>query len=105
LSGAVISLLRATARELLKQQCALRATLDAQSGLDILIGRADQLSALAAGPHAPDAGPLALERGGLGLSLVIAAAVLDVHRALVWTVNGSRSSVGIRLPVKERAQQ
>ena len=105
LTGAVVSLLRATARELLKEQCAFRVALDAQSGLDILIGRADQLSALAAGPHASDAGPLALERGGLGLSLVIAAAVLDAHRALIWTVNGSRSSLGIRLPVKERAQQ
>jgi signal transduction histidine kinase len=105
LIGAVVSLLRATARELLKEPCAFRATLDAQSGLDLLIGRADQLSVLTAGPHTPDAGPLALERGGLGLSLVIATAVLDAHGALVWTVNGSRSSVGIRLPVKERAHQ
>ena len=49
-----------------------------------------------------EAGPVALERGGLGLALVHAAIVLDAHGAERWTMNGSRQTLGLRLPLDER---
>ena len=71
--------------------------------MDVLIGDEQQLEALAAGPSAPGAGPLSLERGGVGLSLVLAVAILDTHAATQWTIDGSRTTVGIRLPFQERS--
>jgi hypothetical protein len=101
LSHALVGVVRATARELRGTTCdVVGRTLDGQ--FEILIGPAEMLDALRAGPTAPAAGPIALERGGLGLALVHAAVVLDAHRALRWTMNGSRQTVGLRLPLEER---
>jgi hypothetical protein len=69
--------------------------------LDVLAGSPDQLIALAVGPESVDAGPLILERGGLGLSLVHAAVVLDAHGAKRWALKASRQTAGIRFPVEE----
>jgi hypothetical protein len=69
---------------------------------EMLTGPEELLGPLGAGPSSPDAGPVALERGGLGLALVHAAIVLDAHGAERWTMNGSRQTVGLRLPIEER---
>ena len=45
---------------------------------------------------------IALERGGLGLTLVHAALVLDAHGAERWTISDSRQTAGFRLPLDER---
>ena len=103
LSNAIVMLVKATARELRKQPCAIAARAQNGAAIDVFIGLADRFAVLSAGPAAAGAGPLALERGGLGLSLVFAVAVLDTHRAIAWTVNDSRDTVGIRLPIEERA--
>jgi hypothetical protein len=103
LSNAIVMLVKATARELRKQPCAIAARVQNGAAIDVFMGLDDQFAALSAGPTAPGAGPLPLERGGLGLSLVFAVAVLDTHRATAWTVNRSRGTVGIRLPIEERA--
>lgn len=105
LTSALSSLLKATARELQKQPCVIAAGRNGNVAVDILIGGDDQLPTLGRGPSAASAGALALERGGLGLSLVLAAAVFDAHRAVLWTVGGARSAVGIRLALKEGADQ
>jgi signal transduction histidine kinase len=104
LAAALVAITKATARELGNQPCAFSARLVGQS-IDMWIGAEQQFGALGAGPSAVGAGPLALERGGVGLSLVFAAAVLETHGAMAWTTNGSRSTVGIRLPIGERALQ
>jgi hypothetical protein len=69
---------------------------------EMLTGPEELLPPLGAGPSAPEAGPVALERGGLGLALVHAAIVLDAHGAERWTMKGSRQTLGLRLPVQER---
>lgn len=104
LSGALVNMVRATARELRGAECAVSTRLADGRCVEILIGPQDRLAALSAGRGTPDAGPLALERGGLGLSLVEAAIVLDAHGAERWTINQSRQTAGFRLPLEERSQ-
>jgi signal transduction histidine kinase len=104
LAAALINMVRATARELRGAECAVVATVDGARFLDVLIGPSDRLTALGAGRGSADAGPLALERGGLGLSLVEAAIVLDAHGVERWTLNQSRQIAGFRLPLEERSQ-
>jgi len=102
LAAALVSVVKATVRELRNEPCAMAARVS-ENTLDVLIGQQDRLDALASGPDAPGAGPLGLERGGVGLSLVIAAAVLENHQAQQWTVDGLRTTVGIRFPFEERS--
>lgn len=101
LSRALIGVVRATARELRGTTCDVMARV-VDGRMEILTGPEELLRALATGPRAPEAGPVALERGGLGLALVHAAIVLDSHGADSWTMNGSRQTLGLRLPLDER---
>lgn len=101
LRRALTGIVRATARELRGTTCDVVARV-VDGSFEILTGPEELLDALGAGPAAPNAGPVALERGGLGLALVHAAIVLDAHGAQRWTMNGSRQTVGLRLPVEER---
>jgi signal transduction histidine kinase len=103
LTSALVAVTKATARELRNKPCTIAARVAAAAVIEMWIGLEDQFVALDAGPAAPDARPLALERGGVGLSLVYAAAVLEKHGATAWMINGSRTIVGIRLPIEERA--
>jgi hypothetical protein len=98
------SIVRATARELRGNDCTVAARLGNPRSLEVLVGPPDRLEALAAGRTSGDAGPLGLERGGLGLSLVHAAIVLDAHGAERWTINQSRQTAGFRLPLVERSE-
>lgn len=101
LGNAMVNLIRATARELRGTTCdVLSRVVDGR--FEMLAGPEEYLAALGSGPTAPGAGPLALERGGLGLALVHAAIVLDAHGADRWTMNGSRQTAGIRIPLEER---
>jgi hypothetical protein len=101
LSGALAALVRATARELRGATCDVQAYLD-DGYLTVLIGPEEQIALLAAGPLAAGAGPIALERGGLGLTLIHAALVLEAHGARHWTIDGSRRTAGVRLPLEGR---
>jgi signal transduction histidine kinase len=100
LTGALADVVRATARELRGHPCAVSLRVH-ERRLELLAGRAEDIAGLAAGPRAADSGPLILERGGLGLSLVHAAVVLDAHGADRWALKGSRQTAGIRLPLEE----
>jgi phospho-acceptor domain-containing protein len=105
LAGALVALVKVTAREMKSEPCAMVARLTGNRTMDVLIGHEPQLDALAAGPEAPGAGPLAIERGGVGLSLVMAIAILETHDARHWTIDGLRTTVGIRFPFAERSHQ
>jgi hypothetical protein len=94
---------RATARELRGTTCDVVARV-VDGSFEMLTGPEEMIDALKGGPDAAGAGPVTLERGGLGLTLVHAAVVLDAHGAQRWTMNGSRKTVGLRLPVEERQQ-
>ena len=100
LTGALADVVRATARELRGQPCAVSMRVRDRQ-LELLAGGKSDVAGLAAGPQAVDSGPLILERGGLGLSLVHAAVVLDAHGAERWALKGSRQTAGIRLPLEE----
>jgi signal transduction histidine kinase len=104
LARAIVSLVRATARELRGSECAVVARDNAGMQLEILAGPPDRLATLEAGPSAAEASPIALERGGLGLALVHAAVVLDAHGAERWTMNGSKQVAGLRLPLERSGQ-
>ena len=101
LTSALADIVRATARELRGQACAVSMRVQDRR-LELLAGRPADVAGLAAGPRAADSGPLILERGGLGLALVHAAVVLDAHGAERWALKGSRQTAGIRLPLEER---
>lgn len=101
LCRALTGVVRATARELRGTTCDVVARV-VDGRFEMLAGPEELLPALGAGPTAPEAGPVALERGGMGLALVHAAIVLDTHGAERWTMNGSRQTLGLRLTVQER---
>jgi signal transduction histidine kinase len=105
LAAALAACVKAAARELKGKPVTIATRVNGNHALDVLIGSDEQLDALSQGPDADNAGPISLERGGLGLSLVLAAAVLDAHGAAHWTTNGSRNTVGVRLPLEERPHQ
>jgi signal transduction histidine kinase len=98
---AVIGVVQATARELRGVTCDVVARI-AGNRFELLVGPEEMIDVIAEGPNAPTAGPVALERGGLGLVLVHAAVVLDGHGAERWAMNGSRQAIGLRLPLEER---
>jgi hypothetical protein len=104
LAHAIINFVRATARELRGSECVVVARDEEDMRLEVLAGPQEHLMALRAGPTAADAGPIVLERGGLGLALVHAAVVLDAHGAERWTIKGSRQTAVLRLPL-ERSRQ
>jgi hypothetical protein len=54
------------------------------------------------GPTAPGSTAVGLGRGGLGLSLILAAVVLDAHHSTIWTVaKGDRGIIGVQVHSKE----
>jgi hypothetical protein len=103
LCQALTGIVRATARELRGTTCDVLGRL-VDGSFEMLVGPEELLGELRKGPDAAEAGSVALERGGLGLALVHAAIVLDAHGAQRWTMNGSRQTVGVRLPVEEGLQ-
>ena len=70
----------------------------APNACDVLIGAGALLSSTGLAAEAD--GSLSIERGGLGLALVLAAAVLEAHGATLWNVGGRAGIVGISLQVE-----
>jgi signal transduction histidine kinase len=100
LEQALLSLVRSTARELRGRVCAVTSR-DGEGHLDVLIGPEDQLAVLTRGPADSDAGPIAIDRGGIGLALVHATVVVGAHGGACWTMKGSRQTLGVRLPLAD----
>jgi hypothetical protein len=103
LTVALASLLEATSRERRGQPTCVRVhATEAPRHLELLAGSGESLAALSTGPDGPNATPLVVERGGMGLTLVTAAFVLDRHGAATWTINSERGRCGIRIPLDAR---
>jgi signal transduction histidine kinase len=105
LPGAVGAVVDAVMRDALGEPIGIVARrADAKAACDILVGPSTRL-ADATDFGGPEAGsPFSLDRGGQGLSLVLAATVLFAHRGELWTIGGRAGFVGIRLLASEGAQ-
>ncbi len=102
LTNALTSLMTAVAREAPGTRLTLTAkSIDESIGqVDIAFGAPPVIPDLLLGPSASGAGQIPLERGGLGLSLVMAVLVLDTHGVALWTINDKRAALGLRFPVE-----
>jgi|SRR5579864_562208 len=69
-----------------------------EDACDVLIGAGSLLSPAELTPEAD--GPFSIERGGFGLAVVLAAAVLEAHGATLWNVRGRTGIVGITLRIE-----
>jgi len=100
LTKALGSLVAAIVREAPGTQLALtsRAPDAAADGIYIALGAPQLVPDLLSGPSAPGAGPVPLERGGLGLSLVMAVLVLQTHGIAAWTLHDQRAALGLKFP-------
>ncbi len=101
LADAIAAVMVATARELGEESVGVRALVraDHAPSVDIVIGSQARLDGGVAPLSSEHAESFSTRRGGMGLSLVLAIAVLDAHAAHVWTPAGTRSLAGLRLPV------
>jgi hypothetical protein len=101
LESAVAAVIHATAREAGDSPVVVRASVreGREPAVEVVVGPEARLDAeLPAGPVA-GADTFNVARGGMGLSLVLAVAILDAHAARVWSIGGARSLAGLRLPV------
>jgi signal transduction histidine kinase len=102
LEAALTAVIHATARETSDSPVMVRAWVrrDSEPVVEVVVGPPSRVDVDAAGSPAGEISEeFAITRGGMGLSLVVAIAVLDAHAARVWTVAGTRSVAGVRLPV------
>src|SRR5262245_1576758 len=100
LEHALVNIVRSTARELRGATCNVIAA-TRENHLELLVGRSMELEALSAGPGAPGAGPVEIDRGGIGLALVHACVVLEADGATTWSRHQSRQALGVRLPLHD----
>ncbi len=101
LATAVSTVLSAVLRERPLAPIHIRVgVVEAVSVFELLAGADEVLAPLRTAVDAGDAGPLTVERGGLGFSLVNAAFVLETHGATLWTVDNRRDACGIRIPLE-----
>jgi K+-sensing histidine kinase KdpD len=102
LSSAIAGLIEAGRREAGSLPVAVIAPdagSDAGAGQSIVIGACSTDEAQRAIDASADQDPLSLERGGLGLALVVAVAVLEAHGARAWQTRGRPALLGITIPV------
>lgn len=101
LESAVAVVIHATAREAGDSPVVVRASVreGPEPALEVVVGPETRIDAKL--PAVPDDGTEAfsVSRGGMGLTLVLAVAVLDAHAARVWSIGGARSLAGLRFPV------
>lgn len=96
LSAALATIIETVSREVIDDAILIVAgTSRSPEACDVLIGAGALLPP--PGQTAESDGALSIERGGFGLALVLAAAVLEAHGARLWTVRGRAGIVGITL--------
>ena len=107
LEAAVTSVIHGTTRETGESPVAVRAWIgqNRDRAVELIVGPQAQVEAegFSLSDQAP--GPFSVARGGMGLSLVLAVAVLEAHAAQVWCIGGAQSVAAMRLPVAVEEQQ
>jgi K+-sensing histidine kinase KdpD len=100
LTSALVKILEATGREAPREPLEVQVRQAGPAACDVLVSPQASASLLQGSvPDGPGAEPVMLVRGGLGLSLLLAAAVLEAHHATLWTQSGSRGII-VRLPIQ-----
>ena len=98
LAHALASLIAATARETGDEPLVVEIRAPDADTLSVRIGPPPD-GASAADRSSETHEPVSIQRGGLGLSLVLAITVLTAHRASIWEAS-RRQVVGFELPTK-----
>jgi signal transduction histidine kinase len=102
LEAAVTSIIHGTAREAGDDSpVGVRASIgrDREPAVELIVGPRARVEAEGFSLSDQALGPFSVARGGMGLSLVLAIAVLDAHAAQVWCIGGAQSIAAVRLPV------
>jgi hypothetical protein len=101
LEAAVTSVIHATAREVGDSPVALRASVGhgREPAVEVIVGPQARVEADRSSLSDRTLGPFSVARGGMGLSLALAIAVLEAHDAQVWCIGDARSLAAVRLPV------
>ena len=107
LEAAVTSVIHGTAREAGDDSPVVRAWIGRDRGrtVELIVGPRARIEAEGFSLSDQPLGPFSVARGGMGLSLVLAIAVLEAHAAQVWCIGGAQSIAAVRLPVAVEEQQ
>jgi hypothetical protein len=101
LEAAVAAVVVATARESGDSPVVVRASVreGREPAVEVVVGPQAHVDGETPAPLEEGAEAFNIARGGMGLSLVLAIAVLEAHAARVWSIGGARSLAVLRLPV------
>jgi signal transduction histidine kinase len=107
LEAAVTSVIQATAREAGDSPVAVRASVGhgREPAVEVIVGLQARVEAEGSSLSDQALGPFSVARGGMGLSLVLAMAVLEAHDAQVWCIGEAQSLAALRLPVAIEEQR
>jgi signal transduction histidine kinase len=104
LAAALGSAIEAVCRESPDGPIGLCPRVDTTShSCDILIGPSPALASMASDTTGPSPTPWSADRGGMGLALVLCAAVVTAHGGELQMLNGRRDLLSIRLPLQAEA--
>ena len=70
-----------------------------EPAVEVIVGLQARVEAEGSSLSDQALGPFSVARGGMGLSLVLAMAVLEAHDAQVWCIGEAQSLAALRLPV------
>ena len=101
LEAAVAAVIVATARESGDSPVVVRASVreGREPAVEVVVGPQARLDGETPPLSEEGAAEFNIARGGMGLSLVLAVAVLEGHAARVWSIGGARALAALRLPV------
>ena len=101
LGSAVTAVLVSVSREIAPEAVQVAIGPCHDSHCDVTIGPAAHLHRRATWSESSGATPASLKQGGVGMSLVLAAAVLAAHDVHIWSPNDRPSLVSLRMPTVE----
>lgn len=100
LAAAIASILEAAGREAVEAPIRVKARhTPGQAPWDLFVGP-DAAAAWSNGLNGPESGdPPGVDRGGMGLAFILAAAVTSAHGGELWSVGGRQGLVALRLNI------